>query len=91
MHLLVWNSIYIQFSAVEFRHHENVSALREEKREKRNKVNPWIKWSKIKGNLNIPQNTTYSVVVWKKTYLPRKKTECIMLVNASSIKRKIYL
>ena len=89
MHLLVWNSIYIQFSAVGFRHHENVSALREEKR-RDNKVNPWIKWSKIKGNLNTPQNTTYSVVR-KKTYLPRKKMECIMLVNASSIKRKIYL
>ena len=62
------------------------------KKERRdNKVNPWIKWSKIKGSLNIPQNITYSVAVWKKTYLPRKKMECIKQVNASSIKRKIYL
>ena len=61
--------------------------LGKEKERRDNKVNPWIKWSKIKGNLNTPQNTTYSVV-WKKTYLPRKKMACIMLVNVSSIKRR---
>lgn len=48
---------FIFYSVLEdLEHHENVAALREEEKKRNNKVNPWIKWKKIKGRRNKSQN-----------------------------------
>lgn len=59
MHLLVWNSIYIQFSAIRFRTSQKCfSSQGRKKREEIIKLILGLNEKKIKGRLNTSQKKT---------------------------------